>query len=261
MDSQTYFDKAIFIYEDDSASLLENVQKNPFGTQITSFHIEEFLQNYKDILKTYEHLIISLQDTSMVKLLSIAIEFQLSIGIIPLNSQKEQIRNLYTTADTNKNLEIALRNDPKAIDLVKINDTLIYSQGIVGAVPFINDRLKRLNLPFYKSFAYVIRKFFSLQLQKFEITTQNGQKIITAATAVIVLNHTTRDYLSKIFKVTQSMRDGKITLVIISPSSLFEYIRLISSIFSPKKTQQHFRLPLALFRVKASQLRRAKAKR
>lgn len=236
MSSQTYFDKAIFIYEDNSATLLEDIQNNPFGTQVTSFHIEEFLKDYQNILQSYEHLVISLQDASMVKLLSIAVEFQLSIGIVPLNSQKEQIRNLYTTADTNKNIEIALRADPKAIDLVKIDDTLIYSQGIIGAVPFINDRLKRLKLPFYKSFAYIIRKFFSLQLQKFEITTQNGQKIITAATAVIVLNHTTRDYLSKIFKVTQSMRDGKITLVIISPSSLFEYFRLISSIFSPKKS-------------------------
>jgi uncharacterized hydrophobic protein (TIGR00271 family) len=105
---------------------------------------------------------------------------------------------------------------------------------VIGTAPLIGDKMKNVRRSFFKTFIYGVKKFFSLKLQKFEITTKNGQKIVTAGIAIVVLNHTSKGFLARHFDIQQSMRDGKITIVIISPASLLDYIQLLTRMFFKK---------------------------
>ncbi len=233
-----YFSKAHFIYDDDSKYLIKEVESNEFGVEITSMAIEEFVDNIVAIGDDIEHIIISTARETFSEILAIAYQCNISIGIVPIPSQKEEIKNLYVSNNIAENLDIALRKDSKKIDLVEINGELIYSQGVLGTVPLMGDELTKTRHSFFKTLIYSIKKFFSIELQKFEITTKNGQKITTAGSAIVILNHTKHGLISKMFNFNQSMRDGKITLVIISPYSVFEYIKLLATIFKFSKEKR-----------------------
>jgi len=222
-----YFTQAYFIYSDDSKELIDEIKNNPYNTQITALHIKDFLENFAALSERIKHMIVSI-DEEIPDLLTIAYKHNLSIGFVPLLSYKEQIKNIYGYADIKKNLEIALRDDSQTIDILEINSHFIYAQGAIGTVPLLGENLKNVRNSFVKTFLYAVKKFFSLELQKFEITTDNGQKITTAGSGIVVLNHTKSGFLSRIFNIPQSMRDGKITIVIISPYSVVAYIRAVA---------------------------------
>ena len=234
-----YVKKAHFVYDDDSKELIELLSENEYGVEILPVYIDDFIDYISKIGDEISHAVVSIHFEKIPEFLAIAYRCDFSIGIVPLLTQKEQIKNLALSTKMEENIELALRVDSKRVDLVKMNDDLIYTQGIIGDVPLIGSNMVKIRRSYIKSILYAIKKFFSLRLQKFEITTANGQKISTAATAIIILNHTTKGFISKIFNFEQSMRDAKITLVIISPSSLFDYIQFLTSILFTKKDSKN----------------------
>ena len=225
-----YIKKAHFIYDENSKELLEVVISNEFGTEIVPIYIDDFIDNIVKIGDTISHAIVSINEDKISEFLAIAYRCDFSIGILPLVSQKDQIKNLYLSSNLKENLDIALRDDYKRIDLVAVDNKLLYEQGVIGIAPLMGRNLVNVRHSFFRSLVYAVKKFFSLKVQKFDITTKNGQKITTAGIALIILNHTTKGFLSKIFNFEQSMRDGKITILIISPSSLLDYIQFLVSV-------------------------------
>jgi len=225
-----YIKKAHFIYDENSKELLEVVISNEFGTEIVPIYIDDFIDNIVEIGDTISHAIVSINEDKISEFLAIAYRCDFSIGILPLVSQKDQIKNLYLSSNLKENLDIALRDDYKRIDLVAVDNKLLYEQGVIGIAPLMGRNLVNVRHSFFRSLVYAVKKFFSLKVQKFDITTKNGQKITTAGIALIILNHTTKGFLSKIFNFEQSMRDGKITILIISPSSLLDYIQFLVSV-------------------------------
>lgn len=233
-----YFSKAYFIYDDDSTFLIEDVESNEFGTKITSIYIEDLVDDFLPVDDDINHMLISVSHENLSKLLTLAYRCDISVGLLPSESQKEEIKAIHASKDFQENIDIALREDSKSIDLIEVNGELVYSQGVIGTVPLIGRNLKKVRLSFFRTLLYAVKKFFSIELQKFEITTQNGQKIVTAGSAIIILSHTKNGLISKIFNFNESIRDGRITIVIISPYSIFEYGELLTSIFKNSKVQK-----------------------
>ena len=256
----TYIKQAYFIYDDDSKELIEKLESNQFSTTITSVHVDSFLKSTSEF-SDIEHLVISLCKSKISQLLSIAYKYDLSIAIIPLPSQKQQLRHLYPAASIDTNIEIALQENSSRVDLVKVNDDLVYSQAIIGSIPLIGDTLKKTNLPRFKTFALSLKRIFSIELQKFEITTANGQKVTTAGSAIVILNHTTKGLLAKVFNLEQSMRNGSITLVIISPYSLLEYVKLIVSILTHSKEKKKLPKSIGYIKSKSFEIKASSSKR
>ncbi len=236
MESTSYYKRAYFIYDKESHGLVNFVIENKFATAITAISIEDFVKDVEKFTADLDHAVVSLSRESITEFLAIAYKYDFSIGILPLLSQKEQIKNLLLSSNMETNLEIALRDDAKRIDLVRLDDKLVYSQAIIGDIIFVSEKMRKVNHSPLTNFIYALKKFFTLKLQKFDITTKNGQHISTAGSAIVVLNHTTKGFLSKVFNLEQSMRDGKITLVIISPASLIDYVQLFSSLLFVSKS-------------------------
>ena len=246
-----YIKKAIFVYSDESAKLIDTVCGNPYGTEIFVYHVEQFVKDAKIICKLATHIVLSLQEKELPSVFALTQEHQFSIGFLPLLSQKEQLKNLALPANIEQNLDIALQDDARYIDLLQVNETMVYTQGAIGDIPLFIAKIKTNRFSFWQSLRYMIKKVFSLSLQKIEITTNNGQKIVTAAMAVVVLNHTTKSMISKIFGIEESLRNGSVTAIIISPASVSEYLSLFTSIFFPSKTKS---LPSAIGYVQSKSL-------
>ena len=246
-----YIKKAIFIYNDESAKLIDTVSKNPYGTEIFAYHIKQFLKKAETICKLAEHIVVSLQEKELASVFALIQEYRFTVGFLPLLSQKEQLKNLALSANMEQNLSIALQDNVQYIDLLQVNGSMIYTQAVIGDIPLFIDKMKTNHLSFWQSLHYMIKKVFSLSLQKIEITTYNGQKIVTSAMAVVMFNHTTKNIISKIFGIEESLRNGNVTAVIISPASLSEYFSLFVSILFPNKTKS---LPSAIGYIQSKSL-------
>ena len=230
----SYFEKAYFVFDDNSQYIVDIIESNDFGTVITPLHVEVFLENIASLKDEIEHVVVSISHENISNFLSIAFVNKFSVGIVPSKKDKYLIKNLFCSSDINENIKVALSTDCKGIDLVKIDSKLMYTQALIGTVPLINKPLKKRRSSFYKRFLHGIKDFFYIHLQRFEIDTQNGRKIITAGSAIIIFNHSRNSIISRIFNFDESMRDGKITIVIISPFSIFEYLKLIFLFFTKK---------------------------
>ncbi len=234
-----YFSEVYFIYDEGSKTLVEEIESNAFGVKIISLEIEYFIENVLSLAQDIKHIVVSSEQENISRFLAIAYKHKLSIGIVPPLSQTEQIKNIHASDDIQENIEIALRDDCKSIDLLEVNGTLVSSQGLIGTIPLVGKTLSNVRHSFFKTFIYSIKKFFSIKLQKFEITTHKGQKITTAGSAVVILNHTNSGFISKIFNFNESMCNSQVTILIISPYSIFEYIKLLSSIFRTSKKKEN----------------------
>ncbi|RUM65986.1 MAG: TIGR00341 family protein [Sulfurimonas sp.] len=247
-----YKSHAYFIFDDDSRSIIETIESNTFHTRISSVHVNYFLEHVASLASDIEHIVLSVASEKISELLAVAYRYKFSVGIVPMPSQKVLMKNLYCSSDIADNIELALRDESVAIDAVEINGEFIYSQGIVGRAPLIGRAAIRTRHSFWESLIYAVKEFFTIELQAFEITTQNGKTITTAGSGVVVLNHTRSGLLSRIFDFDQSVRDGEVTAVIISPFSIMEYIRLLTSIFYSAKNEKT--LPHAIGYIKSKRL-------
>jgi len=261
MSELIYVRESYFVYNDDSKELIDIVENNDFNVNITSLYIDDFIDNIISIGDEITHVVVSINEEKIPEFLAIAYRCNFSIGILPLESQKEQIKNIYGFNNIEKNLKIALLNDSKAMDLVEVNGELIYSQGVIGFVPLIGKNLKKTRSSFLRTILYAIKKFFSIELQKFEIVTENGRIVTTAGSAIVVLNHTSSTLLSRVFNLKQSMRNSEITILIISPFSILEYIRLLSSIFFVKRELRSLPESVGYIKSKSFEIKASKSKR
>lgn len=247
-----YKNHAYFIFDDNSRSMTQTIEENPFHTRIRSVHVNYFLEHVATLASDINHIVLSVASENISELLAVAYRHGFSVGIVPMPSQKVLIKNLYCSSDITENIELALRDESVAIDAVEINGEFIYSQGIVGRAPLIGRAAIRTRHSFWESVVYAVKEFFTIELQEFDIVTENGRNITTAGSGVVILNHTRSGLLSRIFDFDQSVRDGEITAVIISPFSIMEYIRLLTSIFYSAKKEKT--LPHAIGYVKTKSL-------
>jgi len=256
-----YFVKAYFIYDESSKELIDFVRSNEFATEIETLFIDEFLSADATLLQDIEHVLISISEEKITPFLTLAVAYEFSIGIVPLPSQKEFIKNIYASNDMDENLKIALQKNVKSVDLIRANGEITYSQGIIGFVPLIEKNFKKMRSSRLQATLYAMKKFFSIELQKFEITTANGMSVTTAGSAIVILNHTSSALISKIFNIKHSMRDGEITIVIVSPFSVIEYIKLLASFFSPLKDSNTVPEPIGYMKSKYFDIKASKSKK
>ncbi len=247
-----YKGHAYFIFDENSRSITEQIENNAYGTRISALHVNYFLEHVDTLAVDIKHLVLSVASERISELLAVAYRYGFSVGIVPMPSQKVLIKNLYCDSDVAKNIELALREESIAIDAVEINGEFIYSQGIIGRAPLIGRASTRTRHSLWQSIVYAVKEFFTIELQEFEIITENGRVVTTAGSGVVILNHTRSGLLSRIFNFDQSVRDGEITAVIISPFSIMEYIRLLLSIFYSSKNDRV--LPHAIGYIKTKSL-------
>ena len=256
-----YFSKAHFVYDDNSKDLINTIKENKFNVNITALHVEDFIDNIVEISDEIKHVVVSINEEKIPIFLAIAYRANLSIGIVPQTYQKNQLKNLYCSSSMEKNIEIALRDDNKSIDLIEIDNKLMHTHGVIGTVPLLGNTLSRTRSSVFRIALYAIKRFFSIELQKFEITTENKKIVTTAGSAIVILNNTNSNLISKIFNFKQSMCDGEITIVIVSPFSIFEYIALLSSFFIGSKNTKTLPASIGYMKSKSFEIKASKAKR
>ena len=217
---------ALFIFSEEGRDYIEQVRDNPHGTQITSVSIETLLANETEYLQTCGHVVVCGSLDVIKKVMSFGMEYNFSIGFVPLPAQKSFINCYGLPNNTAEAISLALSDDPKDFDVVFCNDQIVIFKASVGRIPLVDS-------PQNTGKARIIwnglKKITSLRLLPFTITAtgKNNATISTAASGCVVLANPDLSFASDLIGDDSSSFDELVSMVVVAPISIIAYLALM----------------------------------
>jgi len=105
-----YQKEALFIYDEAGADWVDTVTGNPFGTAIRCVDATTFLESPEQHIGSTRHLVVTACMAVIEPVLQLCLQHQLSIGFLPLPTQKAIQRHFMLPRKTEESLELALRD-------------------------------------------------------------------------------------------------------------------------------------------------------
>ncbi len=225
-----YIQNALFIFDLEGEKHLSLLEKNPYGTQITFSNIVDFLDDPEQNLNAVEDVVVCVEDQLLEPLLQAAKRYGFSLAFIPQSGQKLLAKTYDLPLKPELAMEIALRDDAKKIDLIECNGHIMQFKATLGTIPLLSTfhQNSTFNALFF-NLTSAVKQFFQIDMQQFEVETANGKNIKTAASGSFVLQ-SRQSILDRVLHQDISMRDGQVSLVLISPYSVVKYLQLLISL-------------------------------
>lgn len=226
---QDHITNAVFVYSAESADLRESLSKHFPDTHIAAFPVGEFLEKQEEITSQTEHIVVSATMAELKAVIRVAIEHDLSIGVLPLSSQKNLARYFRLPDKLDEQIELALGRETQVRDLILCNDELVLFKATIGRLPVI-DAAESLSR--WQNARNMLARFRGIRLLGFEFGTAGGKKIETAATGCMIVHHHVGSLASRLIANDGSSNDGMISLVVAAPLSVLAYLRFLLQILA-----------------------------
>ena len=228
---------------------------------------KEYLEKEKitylcfDDLDTFDvryasHLMVTgcLEEIKLV--LAIAHQNNLTVGIVPTPKQKELIRTFDLSSKIEESITLALTPSEKPIDVLYANGTLVLQEVVVGDVPPLDEFDSALNGKTYldrvKMFFRTTRKVKTLKHMQMKITDANANEIKLSAVGIVGIEYNNNTFASKLIASQLSASDGKLAIVILSPTSIMQYMGYIFKSLVSHLTPKH--LPQSVGYIRSSKI-------
>ena len=179
-------------------------------------------------VRDVHHLLVTGSVEEIKLVLAIAHQNNLPVGIIPMPKQKELMRTFALPPKLEDAVELALIPSEKPLDVLYANGTVVLQEVVVGDAPPLDVFDTALGEKTYfdrvKIFWRTIRKVKTLQHTQMKITDANENEIKLSAVGVVGLEYQNNTFASKLVSSQLSASDGKLSMVILSPTSIVQYM-------------------------------------
>jgi uncharacterized hydrophobic protein (TIGR00271 family) len=206
-------------------------------TELVSVDIEEF-EGLS--VEEGEHILLTAPLDELKKVLHFASEKGLSVGIVPRAEQKELKSTFDLPNGLEERVDLALKPCDKKLDLLYCDEHLVLQEVVIGEVPPLDSFSTSMEkLSFWertKSFFSMVKKIKSLTHTSFTITTAKEKVLKFSAIGAVGVEYNNRTFASKLIAKYLKFNDSRLSLVILSPSSIFEYIGYIFQSHILKRT-------------------------
>lgn len=221
-----YVDSALFIYSEEGQQFVDSVCQNSQGTTILAVAFEELLEEETRHLENCSHVVACGRLDVIKKIIAFARKYHFSLGIIPLASQSFLMKSYGLPTSFTEALSLALRDDPKDMDIVLCNDQIVLFKVSIGQIPLVDSPENTPKLEIIKN---AFRSITSLHLLPFTITTsgKNDNELSTAACGCILFSSPERIFASGLVGHDSSFSDGLVSMVVVAPRSILDYFRLM----------------------------------
>ena len=190
------------------------------------------MKKFKSLsLKKNEHLLVTASVDELKKVMHFASEKGLSLGIVPKAEQKELKSTFDLPNDLEKRVDLALKVCEKKLDLLYCNENLVLQEVVIGEVPPLDSFSSSMEkLSFWertKSFFSIIKKINNLTHTSFTVTTAKEKVLKFSAIGAVGVEYNNRTFASKLIAKYLKFNDSRLSLVVLSPSSILEYVGYI----------------------------------
>ena len=217
-----------YIYAQSEEEFIEEAKEYLVNEEITYLSFAD-LDTFD--VRYASHILVTgcLEEIKLV--LAIAHQNNLTVGIVPLPKQKELIRTFALSSKLEESIALALTPSEKPIDVLYANGTLVLQEVVVGAVPPLDEFDSALNGKTYfdrvKMFFRTTRKVKTLKHMQMKITDANANEIKLSAVGIVGIEYNNNTFASKLIASQLSASDGKLAIVILSPTSIVQYMGYI----------------------------------
>jgi hypothetical protein len=213
---QGYFERALYIYSEESEKYVDSVRNNPFSVQITPIPFSAFMDDQGALLDGVEHVVVSGPLEVIKAVLRHAMHHGFSVGLLPTPDQKNLQKGYGLPEDFDAALGLAMQNDAQLMDIILCNQEILLFKAVIGRLPLLDsDR----SIGLVKLAVLAVKKFVGIKLLPFNLVTATDKKIDTAACGCMIIQHHERSLASSLIAHDSSFTDEKISLVISSPVS------------------------------------------
>ena len=161
-------------------------------------------------------------------LMGIAHQNEISIGIIPTAEQKELKKTFALSSKVEDAVVQALVVSEKKIDLLYCNGEIVLQEVVVGDAPPLDSFDTTLNGKTYfdriKIFWRTLGRVKTLKHTQMKITDAKENEIKLSCVGVVAIEYNNNTFASKLIASQLSANDGKLTAVILSPTSIVQYM-------------------------------------
>lgn len=223
---------ALFVYEPDADYLIETAKEQALSCALTELTFEHFVADPDSHLAGIDHVVIAGSVAAIKQVLKLSMNDRFSVGVVPMKGQ-DRLRRYMDLPEQDKDaIEWALQADPKASDIALCNGDIMLFRAIIGWLPVLDssDELSRLGI-----LKRVFNRSLRLSLYPYRFLTGNEKKIDTAATGCMIVQRHEGDMVSRLLRKETSVRDGKVGVVVASPFSMMEYLKLLYQLLFPSR--------------------------
>lgn len=174
------------------------------------------------------HLLVTGCLDEIKPVLTIAQKNQLSIGIIPMPKQKELIRTFSLPSKLEDAITLALSKTEKSLDLLYANGSIVLQEVVVGNAPPLDQFDTLLESKTYfsriKTFWKTMVRVKDLKHTQMKITDAKENEIKLSAIGLVGVEYNNATFAAKLISSQLSASDGKLSIVILSPTSIVQYM-------------------------------------
>ena len=214
-----------YIYADDKEAFLEEVKP----------YLEEKEVKYLPFSKLGEldvddvtHIIATGCLNELKLLMGIAHQNDIPLGIVPTPEQKELKKTFALGSKIEDAVANALEVSEKKIDLLYCNGEIVLQEVVVGDAPPLDRFDTTLNGKTYfdriKIFWRTLSRVKSLKHTQMKIIDAKENEIKLSCVGVVAIEYNNNTFASKLVAKQLSANDGKLTAVILSPTSIVQYM-------------------------------------
>ncbi|MEA1880197.1 MAG: TIGR00341 family protein [Campylobacterota bacterium] len=214
-----------YIYTPSTKEFVEEIKEYLVNEEVTYLSFDA-LDTVK--IEDVSHLLVTGCLDEIKLLLAIASQNNISVGIIAQSEQKELIRTFALPSNSEKSVALALTKTQKKIDLLYSNGTLVLQEVVVGNAPPLDRFDSTLNGKTYldrvKMFWHTLKKVKSLHHTPLKISDTKENEVKISAVGVVGIKYNNDTFASKLIASELSSNNGKLSIVILSPRSMVEYM-------------------------------------
>jgi len=244
-----YVSSALFVYTKDTEYLSPRIIGNTHGADITPISYDTISKDPQTSLAGVTHVVVSGTPDVIKTILSLAVKYGFSVGLVPTEAQKNLIRFYDLPKDTDAAIDLALQADAPAMDLILCNGKILLFKATVGQIPVLD---APRNVSWTGILTAALKKAFTLNLNTFDFKTAGEKKIKTAASGCMIIQHHKGSLASRLISPESSLTDGMISMVVSAPISIMQYLGFLVQLL--RQFEGLKRLPGAIGYIKSPQI-------
>jgi uncharacterized hydrophobic protein (TIGR00271 family) len=200
--------------------------------------LTSFIANAPVYLAQKRHVVTLLESVDLGPLLQCAHEYGAKIGLLPVHAKSRVCRLFGISPAMEDAMPLALQSgNGVSLDLLLCNDEIVTWMVTLGDVPFIELRQiadqQGLLWQHVKAVPTSLRTLFGLQPKAITVTTAKDTKMKTAIIGAIVIENDIESLTSHFANQKTSPQDGNLSVVLVAPSSIMDYLSFLATALSP----------------------------
>ncbi len=238
---QEYVTSALFVHTAETADLLERNRNHASGATITPVRIEQLTAGDHHLLEGVDHAVVSGSLKTIKTVIKLSINIGFGVGVVPTDTQKNLARHYDLPRGVEAAIDLALKADPMAMDLVLCNNQVVLFKVTMGRMPLLD---VAADVGKFSILRTAIRQIFNIKLSKYRFATAGGRQITTAASGCMILHHRKGSMAARLISSDSFFSDGSLSTVVSAPISIVDYINFLFRLLSP--IVGHKQLPNAI---------------